>query len=199
MWGPVAPGTGARPATTQQVQSAHAAPVQCTCLTHVPGRMQVGVSINFVSMRHRCHAYCAFLALDHLATDQTGKHGHLDRRHELRARERPQNSSRQHVVMFASLLPFAALAVTQQQAAPQVVAAAAPHLPAMMSSVGLLVLCCAAAVLMLSAIPLLWSLARAANRMESMLQVRPGVISECCYRAACAVAGVELCIIMHSG
>lgn len=63
------------------------------------------------------------------------------------------------------MLPFAAIAAS---AAP---AAAAPHLPALLSSSGVFILCCAAAALLLAGIPLLWSLARAANRMESMLQV----------------------------
>lgn len=75
------------------------------------------------------------------------------------------------------MLPFAAIAAstaagpTTQAPTAAVVAVTAPHLPAILSSAGVLILCCAAAALMLAGIPLLWSLARAANRMESMLQV----------------------------
>lgn len=78
---------------------------------------------------------------------------------------------------YASVLPFAAIALSAQQAASStppaaavVAAVTAPHLPAILTSAGVLIVCCAAAALLLAGIPLLWSLARAANRMESMMQ-----------------------------
>lgn len=91
---------------------------------------------------------------------------------------RPRTDKRtRNVLAYASALPFAAFALTQQAASTAApasaaaVGATAQHLPALLSSAGVLILCCAAAALLLAGIPLLWSLARAANRMESMLQV----------------------------
>eukprot|EP00879_Flechtneria_rotunda_P019283 GHRR01020251.1.p1 GENE.GHRR01020251.1~~GHRR01020251.1.p1 ORF type:complete len:214 (+),score=36.58 GHRR01020251.1:219-860(+) len=84
-----------------------------------------------------------------------------------------QTCSRRQLSIYAGVLPVVSITATQQAANPAAavaVAAAAPNLPAILTSAGIFIVCCAAAALLLSAVPLLWCIAKTANRMESMLQ-----------------------------
>eukprot|EP00878_Enallax_costatus_P033383 GHUV01036809.1.p1 GENE.GHUV01036809.1~~GHUV01036809.1.p1 ORF type:complete len:268 (+),score=73.86 GHUV01036809.1:615-1418(+) len=77
--------------------------------------------------------------------------------------------TRSQLTLCAAVIPLAAI-TAQQALQPAAAAVAASHWPVTLASGGIFLVCCAAAALLLSAIPLLWQLARTANRMESMLQ-----------------------------
>lgn len=81
----------------------------------------------------------------------------------------PGYHTRSQLSLCAAAIPLAA--ITAQQALQPAAAISASHWPATIASGGIFLVSCAAAALLLSAIPLLWQLARTANRMESMLQV----------------------------